>query len=120
TENGSIKVQARQIPDETADVVEIAVTDTGLGIEADEHDRIFEPYYQGDAGQKLESSTGLGLAIARQMIKLLQGSIHLSSEPNVGSTFTIVLPLHYQQRLQLEATNVEVTSVEDADTLQLI
>lgn len=100
TEDGNIKIQARQVPDEETDVIEVAVIDTGLGIEEDEQTRIFEPYYQGDAGQKLESSTGLGLAIARQMIKLLQGSIHLSSEPNVGSTFTIVLPLYYQAKSQ--------------------
>lgn len=96
TENGSIKIQARQLPDESGDVVEVAVTDTGLGIKQAEQARIFEPYYQGGAGQKLENSTGLGLAIARQMVEQLQGSIHLSSKPDVGSTFTIVLPLHYQ------------------------
>ncbi|MEM8504407.1 MAG: sensor histidine kinase [Cyanobacteria bacterium P01_D01_bin.1] len=114
TEDGGIKVQARRVPDQEVDVVEVAVTDTGLGIKADEQDHIFEPYYQGDAGQKLESSTGLGLAIARQMVKLLQGSIHLSSEPNVGSTFTIVLPLHYRSEPQSKS-HLESSST---DTLQ--
>ncbi len=116
TEHGTIKVKARRVPDEVADVVEVAVTDTGLGIEIDEQERIFEPYYQGDAGQKSESSTGLGLAIARQMVSLLQGSIHLSSEPNVGSTFTIVLPLHYQSKSQPDSQS----ELEAVGTLQLL
>lgn len=76
--------------------VEIQVTDTGLGIDVAEQNRIFEPYYQGKAGQGSADSTGLGLAITQQMVKLLQGSIHLKSEPDVGSTFTIILPLRYQ------------------------
>ena len=59
--------------------------------------RIFEPYYQGWAGQQQETSTGLGLAIAYQMVKLLQGDIRLKSEPDVGSTFTISLPEQHEQ-----------------------
>ncbi len=114
TEHGTIKVKAQRGANEAAEVVEIAVTDTGLGIEIDEQERIFEPYYQGDAGQKLESSTGLGLAIARQMVSLLQGSIHLSSKPDVGSTFTIVLPLHYHSKPQLDSQ----TEPEAVGTLQ--
>ncbi len=78
------------------DRVEIKVTDTGLGIDVTEQSRIFEPYYQGKAGQCSADSTGLGLAITHQMVKLLQGSIHLKSEPDVGSTFTITLPLRYR------------------------
>ena len=76
--------------------VEIAVIDTGLGIDATEQAQIFEPYYRGKAGQQLSCSTGLGLAITYQMVKLLQGSIHLKSEPGGGSTFTIALPLYYK------------------------
>ncbi len=77
--------------------VEIAVVDTGLGIDEAEQDQIFKPYYRGRAGQQLACSTGLGLAITYQMIQLLQGSIHLQSEPGGGSIFTIALPLAYQR-----------------------
>ncbi|MEL6814983.1 MAG: HAMP domain-containing sensor histidine kinase [Cyanobacteria bacterium J06598_3] len=78
------------------DRIEIQVTDTGLGMDVTEQSRVFEPYYQGRAGQQLSASTGLGLAVTHQMVKLLQGSIHLKSEPNVGSTFTITLPMRYE------------------------
>jgi signal transduction histidine kinase len=102
TESGSIHVGVRLVnstegllPEEMRHV-EIAVVDTGLGIDVAEQDQIFQPYYRGKAGQQLSCSTGLGLAITYQMIKLLQGSIHLQSEPGGGSVFTIALPLAYQ------------------------
>lgn len=99
TEAGSIHVRS-QITD--LDRVEIAITDTGLGIDPDEQARIFEPYFQGKAGQQLPSSTGLGLAIAHKMATLLQGTIHLDSEPTHGSTFTLSLPLRYQSAASCE------------------
>ena len=80
----------------TGERVEIQVTDTGLGIEVTEQNRIFEPYYQGRAGRCSADSTGLGLAITYQMVRLLQGNIYLKSAPDVGSTFTIILPLRYR------------------------
>jgi len=94
TEQGSITIMASQL-NPAEDVIEISVQDTGLGISEVEREHIFEPFYQGSAGQQLSSSTGLGLAIAHQMVALLQGTIRLSSIPNVGSTFTITLPLQY-------------------------
>ncbi|MEL6553677.1 MAG: HAMP domain-containing sensor histidine kinase, partial [Cyanobacteria bacterium J06621_11] len=94
TETGSIRVSVTEKPQ----TVEIAIADTGLGISDEEQDRIFEPFYQGEAGQQQSSSTGLGLAIASQMIHLLQGTIHLQSKPQTGSTFTIVLPHCHQDR----------------------
>lgn len=90
TESGSISVVTRLQEDSR---IEIEITDTGYGIESTEQGLIFEPYYQGKAGQQLQSSTGLGLAITNQIIQLLQGSIRLRSQPQVGSTFTISLPL---------------------------
>ena len=93
TESGSIHVRVCKAD---GDRLEISISDTGLGIEHDEQERIFEPYFQGKAGQQLPSSTGLGLAIARKMTHLLQGDIHLKSELNVGSTFTLSLPLRYE------------------------
>ena len=93
TESGSILITTRLIEDKQ---IEIQVKDTGYGISAAEQGLIFEPYYQGEAGQQLQSSTGLGLAITNQIVRLLQGSIHLKSEPKKGSTFTISLPLQLE------------------------
>jgi signal transduction histidine kinase len=73
----------------------LAVSDTGVGIAPEDQARIFEPYFRVAAsGQALTpDSTGLGLAIVVQLVKLLQGEISLESEPGVGSTFTVTLPM---------------------------
>ncbi|MEL6259747.1 MAG: sensor histidine kinase [Cyanobacteria bacterium J06626_6] len=94
TESGTISVSVTPLDSAT----EITVADTGLGIDAGEQAKIFEPFYQGQAEQQLPCSTGLGLAIAQQMTTLLQGEIHLKSKPNIGSTFTVTLPLRYEQQ----------------------
>lgn len=107
TESGQVLVSVQQRDEH----VEIAIADTGLGIDAKEQARIFEPYYQGRAGQQLPSSTGLGLAIAYQMVKLLQGVIQLESQPGKGSTFTIKLPLMYQSPLDEASSQDNQTSI---------
>ena len=97
TNSGSIRVGVERVSDER---VEISIADTGMGIDDEDQERIFEPYFQGKAGQQLPSSTGLGLAIVQKMTKLLQGVIRVESEPKVGSTFTLSLPLRYEAKLE--------------------
>jgi signal transduction histidine kinase/DNA-binding response OmpR family regulator len=70
-------------------VVEVAVSDTGIGIAAEDQERVFEEFQQ--AGQR--EGSGLGLALSRSFIELHGGRLRLESEPGVGSTFTFTLPL---------------------------
>jgi PAS domain S-box-containing protein len=84
--------------DQGADVtdmagVSLAVTDTGIGIDSADHQRVFEPFVQLDSSlnRKFEG-TGLGLALARQIVELHGGQIGLKSEVGKGSCFTIYLP----------------------------
>ena len=92
TETGTITIQSRLLSDGWWS---IAVSDTGVGIAAEDQRRIFEPFFQVLPAdfERLPNSTGLGLAIVARMVKLLQGEISLTSELGVGSTFTVVLPL---------------------------
>ncbi len=73
------------------DAVAITVQDQGLGISAEDRERIFEPFFRGrNAGARYGS--GLGLAITRMAVEMHSGTIAVKSIPGEGSTFTVVLP----------------------------
>jgi signal transduction histidine kinase len=73
--------------------IAISVHDTGVGISVEDQTRIFEEFYQVGASRTQEG-TGLGLALTRRLVELHHGQMSVESEPGVGSTFTVTLPLH--------------------------
>jgi len=87
-DGGHIRVSASRVLDE----VRIAVQDSGVGIAAEDHLRVFEEFRQvGDSTQQL-SGTGLGLALTRRLVEAHGGRIELESALGAGSTFTVSLP----------------------------
>ena len=87
-EGGAIDVRASA----TSDMVEVAVTDTGVGIAPEDLEAVFEEFRQvGSATKKIEG-TGLGLAISRKFIELHGGRIKVTSRLGSGSTFAFTLP----------------------------
>ena len=91
TYEGHVRVKAR----ESGDSVVITIADTGIGIQGDQLERIFGAFIQVDSGiGRQEGGTGLGLALAKQMVALMGGEITVISTPNRGSVFTVALPTH--------------------------
>jgi signal transduction histidine kinase len=73
--------------------VQIAVRDRGIGIPADQHEKIFEPFYQPDqSASSKHVGMGIGLAIARQIVERHGGRIMVHSVPHAGSEFLFSLP----------------------------
>ena len=74
--------------------VRVDVRDTGIGIKAEDHQAIFEPYRQVRAGfNQSAGGTGLGLPIAKYFVEAHNGSVGVQSEPGKGSTFSMELEL---------------------------
>jgi two-component system sensor histidine kinase SenX3 len=81
--------------------VEIAVTDRGIGIAEEEQQRVFERFYRVDkARSRATGGTGLGLAIVKHVAANHGGEVKLWSKSGTGSTFTMRLPAHRQERAE--------------------
>lgn len=90
-ESGKVSITAG----EEKGSAKIIVSDTGSGIAPEEAKRIFERFYQIDKSRKADGGrgSGLGLSIARQIVQAHHGTIHVESEPRIGSRFIVRLPL---------------------------
>ncbi|KAF2713705.1 hypothetical protein K504DRAFT_144615 [Pleomassaria siparia CBS 279.74] len=99
---------------------EFEVEDTGPGIPNDLHDKIFEPFVQGDLGlSKKFGGTGLGLSICSQLAGLMKGTIQLKSELGHGSVFTMMIPLrHLISRADSTASSTNVNQLDSGSARQ--
>ena len=86
-EGGEVKVEIR----EREGWAEVVVSDTGVGVPAEQLPLIFERFYRADKARR-RGGVGLGLAIARQIIEAHDGRIEVRSEPGRGSTFVLGIP----------------------------
>ena len=93
TENGTVTVAARREPSDGREWIAVAVTDTGIGMNAEQMGRLFQEFSQADSSTTRKyGGTGLGLAISRHFCRMMGGDITVDSKPGEGSTFTIRLP----------------------------
>jgi signal transduction histidine kinase len=91
-EHGSIAIATQLRQDRDKSYVEVAVSDTGLGISREHQKNMFQKFFRVADSEGYAHGTGLGLAIAKHIIEAHGGKIWLESEQGVGSTFHITLP----------------------------
>jgi signal transduction histidine kinase len=101
-QGGSVRVAITHV-DKTespiaVETVRIEVADEGIGIPTDELQRIFVEFYQTEDGRRArKGGTGLGLSLTRNFVELHHGTIDVQSMPGEGSTFTLYLPVDYDE-----------------------
>jgi two-component system, NarL family, capsular synthesis sensor histidine kinase RcsC len=100
TRHGEISLSTRLLRfEDTLTWIRIEVTDTGVGIPSALQAMVFKPLTQADASiSRRFGGTGLGLFLCRNLAELMGGRVTLRSEPNVGSTFTVDIPLRHVGR----------------------
>lgn len=90
TEEGKVSLAARIADNQ----LEITVSDTGIGIQPDHINRIFDPFWQAEQkATRRATGTGLGLTVTRRLANLLGGDVSVVSQPGEGATFTVTLPV---------------------------
>ena len=110
TANGEVRLSVRPLMNDIKDRArfEIAVSDTGIGMTAEQQAKLFQSFTQADAATTRKfGGTGLGLAICRQLTDLMNGEITVESEPGRGSTFRVVLDLPRTEAVELAEPEAE-------------
>ncbi|MGC3944710.1 MAG: two-component regulator propeller domain-containing protein [Chryseolinea sp.] len=93
-EGGNVRVELSLKEKDGNNFLLIKVFDTGIGIPADKHQRIFERFYQNDLPENLvNQGSGIGLSITAEFVKVHGGTIEVESETDKGSCFTVALPI---------------------------
>jgi signal transduction histidine kinase len=94
TERGRIDLTTQAVKEGGKDCVKITVADTGIGINKEDQEVIFEDFRQLDgSSSRSYGGTGLGLSLSRRLAAALGGTIQVSSETGVGSVFSLLLPV---------------------------
>ncbi len=118
-DNGAVSVNLTYNPpanNENEGTLAIEIKDTGIGIPAGMQEKIFERFFQTDVPESMvNQGTGIGLAITKEFVKLHNGIITVKSEPDKGSSFTVLLPA--KKIYESMARTTIPTAVEDGEQI---
>jgi signal transduction histidine kinase/CheY-like chemotaxis protein len=119
TENGHIFIGYKE-NEKSKNFIDLYVRDTGIGIDKDKINRVFEEFGQEDTSTTRKyGGTGLGLSLCKKFSELMGGTIRLESEKGVGSTFTVTIPKIVIKNEQLKQT-IEQQEVEPGKKVILV
>ncbi|MFE1603140.1 response regulator [Methylobacterium sp. ID0610] len=115
TQGGRIVLSAERSRRDGSAWLRFTVTDTGIGMSAEQQAKLFERFTQADASTTRRfGGTGLGLAITRAFVQMLGGEIRVESREGEGTTFTIDLPARYREEADGDAAPAEAVPVRTA------
>lgn len=97
TKKGYVKIEVAKV----AGTIQFKVSDTGIGMSSEQLEKIFEPFVQADTSTARNfGGTGLGTVISKELVELMHGEIKVQSKQNIGSVFSIEIPLEETQCLE--------------------
>ncbi len=105
TEEGTIEMKAAILEDGKS--YSIKISDSGIGIKSENLDQIRDRFYRENSSVSSEEGFGLGLSIVRELLILFNGSLEITSTPEAGSTFEVVLPLISASRIVEDIEDME-------------
>ena len=116
TENGRITLTATRETISDRDWLVFTVSDTGIGMDQEQLQRVFDEFSQADRSTTRKyGGTGLGLTISRKICQMMQGDISVKTTPGEGSTFTVRLPALVREEL-MEEESGQIVSLEQYGT----
>lgn len=116
TENGLVSLSLSHFINTVGvDCIQLKVSDTGRGISLEEQQKLFQSFSQTTEGERTKSGSGLGLYITKKLAQLMQGDVIFESELNVGTSFTVSIPVEISNELFVDDT----TLTKDNDTASL-
>lgn len=121
TPNGSVRFEIKKLFQLNKDSIQlkIDIIDTGIGLSIEQQKHLFSAFHQADASiTRKYGGTGLGLAISKQLIDLMGGSIRVQSEPQKGTSFTLLLPIKFAKEIP-NATLPMIPTLDIGDFSQL-
>ena len=127
TEKGEVALQVSMQPfDDNQAMIKFSVKDTGIGINVQHQQKLFDAFNQADISTTRQfGGTGLGLSISKQLIELMDGSIHIDSQQGLGATFWFELPVEIAKLTLKEESLADMSGkklliVDDNETNRLI